>query len=268
MNVTKDDFVSKAAFEEYERTIQLFYSQLVYLNTTIYVMERIAEFPWSLFGSPHGMTPFFHIVMNNSFVSAILIITKLVTDQGNGPTIRSFRDTLRRDLIRPESRDALSLDERLGQIKVLLAPVKSKLGTIEDIRNQYVAHLGEELIHPPAERKTERVDLSTLVELRNVLNQAFQVLTLKDDTEYSMLPWEYSDLVTHPPGSDPRSDIERILDKVACESALLHAPERDPFWQEIRSLRSDDEMALINHYREKCGLDPVHTPRFASSTPG
>jgi len=248
MNVTRDDFVSEAAFEEYERTIQLFYAQLTYLNTTIYIMERIAEFPWSLFGELNRMTTFFHLVMVNSFISAILTVTRLVADNGDRPTMTRFQSKLR-ELIRPEVRSSLNLDQHLRRMKTLRKQMDPPLQRVRDVRNQYIAHLGRELLLPTDRQNEMRISLSDLVELKNLLNKAFEILALRDETYFQMLPLEYS--------SNSVTDIEKILDDIARNSSLLNAPERFDLWEQLRERYTDEQIAQLNHYRQKFGLPPV-----------
>ena len=70
----------KYALPEYERRIDFFYlEQLVPLNASIYIMERILQFPLVLFTDP-GDSIFFTIVLRNFFQAGLLTITRLATD--------------------------------------------------------------------------------------------------------------------------------------------------------------------------------------------
>ena len=78
-----------------------FFSELVDLNTIIYLAEQIVAFPFDLFASRDNQT-FFSVVMASFYDSAILTITRLATDQkGDLFTLARFKNKVR-DLVKEE----------------------------------------------------------------------------------------------------------------------------------------------------------------------
>jgi hypothetical protein len=252
MNISKEHFVSEEAYDEYERGINWFYSELVRLNTTIYIMERISEFPFRLFGEMGRMT-FFNMVMSNFLDVAVLISAKLITDRdGEKHTLRRFKNKLKQ-LIKAEYQD--TLNERLRRAR-LDSTANKLLVKLKKYRDEYVAHLNRSLVEGKSD--VEALNMSDLLKLRDILNSLFEVITLKDDTEYMMVFLEYSPNVLNPPGSERRSDIEEILDNIARESAVLNLPERHPQrWKYQQQQMSREDLDRLNHYRKKFGLPEV-----------
>ena len=99
------DVLQDGAFEEYDAGMGFFFSELVDLNAIIYLAEEIVQFPLDLF-IPRDSQIFFYLVMRSFHDSAILIITRLVTDQkGDLFTLLRFKNRIR-ELIKSEYRDA------------------------------------------------------------------------------------------------------------------------------------------------------------------
>ncbi len=75
------DVLQDGTFEEYEAGMGFFFSELVNLNTIIYLAEQIVAFPFDLFASRDDQR-FFSVVMASFYDSAVLTVTRLATDQG------------------------------------------------------------------------------------------------------------------------------------------------------------------------------------------
>ena len=92
--------------------------------------------------------------------------------------------------------------------------------------------------------------------MRDELNRLFDSLGF--DISFMMLPIQYHPDVQHPTGTDPRSDIEIILDKVAQESPVLNMPEKNPrAWGNWKKQFSEEDMEAINTFRKKFELPAV-----------
>ena len=79
-NLNAEDILIEAGLYEYEAGMSFFYSELVELKVILYIAEKIIDFPFELFTSS-DQTIFFSTVMRSFHDSAILIITRLATDQ-------------------------------------------------------------------------------------------------------------------------------------------------------------------------------------------
>ena len=252
MQVSREHFVSDEAFAEYERGINWFYSELVRLNMTIYMMEHISKFPFRLFSSSDDL--FFSLVMGNFLDTAILIVSKIYSDDtrsGSHFTLLYFRRRLR-ELIKPEYYQELNQDLKNAKFD---SADNQKLDNVKAIRNAYVAHLTQDFVKREFEFKP--LNMSILVELQEKLNELFGRLALKgSDHMFMMLYLPYHPDVTRP--GDSRPDIERILDDIARNSHLLNLPEQNPqVWYWKRKRIGEEDLQILNSYRKKFGLPEV-----------
>jgi hypothetical protein len=177
------DVLKDGAFEEYDTGIGFLFSDLVDLNTIIYLAEQIIAFPFDLFLSPDDQT-FFSVVMHSFSDSAILTITKLATDQaGDLFTLLSFKNRVR-DLVKPEYRDAF--DARLKKAR-FDSETKTMLAKAKDLRNHRIGHVTRDFV--AGNIKLFRPSISQLRDLRDALNSLLNSLAF--NVEYSMLPIPY-----------------------------------------------------------------------------
>ncbi|NDJ76325.1 MAG: hypothetical protein GYB65_08695 [Chloroflexi bacterium] len=246
MNATENHFVSLEAFAEYENSINWFYSELVRLNTTVYILEQIFDFPLDLFGFHYS--PFFRMLIDNFMQTAVLIITRLTTDHGNKHTFDRFKNRLG-SLLKPEYHKQLKPHQESA--KHILESIKQKLKSLRNFRNAYVAHLAEDFVS--GKTSIKRFDLTDLQQIRDALNQLLHILSLKENHAYMMVPVDYSSEVVHPKGS--QSDIERIFDSIARNSVILNMPEDNPsMWFFKKQRLTAETIAVLNSYRRKFGL--------------
>jgi len=241
------EILREDSLPEYEKGMNFFYSQLVHLNTTIYIIDQILKFPFKLFVEPDKMI-FFKVFVRNSFDAGILIITRLATDQGNDLyTLMRFKNRVR-ELIKPEFTDLF--DERLRKYR-FDKRIATLLKKIKMLRDERVGHARQDVVLGAFEGA--QMDFSELKSLRDALNLLLQSLSF--NTYYVMLPGPYDPEVQHPVGSNHKTDIEEILDSVALNSAMLQMPERNPnMWTHWRTELTDLEIGQINSYRKKFGL--------------
>ena len=237
--VLKDDFVN-----EYRKGISFFYSQLVNLNVNLFIIDKIRKFPFKIFCNA-SETIFFSMVLNNFFEVSVLTITRLVTDTaGDLYTLPKLKNSIRAN-IKPEYLNEYS---ELLRTKKFDAGVNTLLGRAKILRNESIAHIKKEAIE-----QTEHLKISELESLRDALNDLLDSISF--DVTHLMLPIEYDEQVQHPEGTDSRSDIERILDRVAFDSRKLNLPEVMPqIWPGVRSKMSPQELEIFNSYRRKLRL--------------
>ena len=71
------------------------------------------------------------------------------------------------------------------------------------------------------------------------------------------LPIGYEPSVKHPTGSDPRSDIEHLLDLIVQDSYIFKMPEESPYWNITKERLPQDTIKILNEYRRKFGKPEV-----------
>ena len=237
------DVLADSGFEEYDAGTGFFFSELVELNTIIYLAEQILVFPFDLFVSRDDQT-FFSMVMHSFHDSAILTITRLAADQaGDLFTLPRFKNRVR-DLIKPEYKAAF--DARLKEAR-FDSEAKTLLSKAKELRNHRISHTTRDFV--AGNIQLFRPSISELRELRDALNSLLDALAF--NVEYSMLPIPYN------PGVLPRqtTDIESSLDGIAKNSFFLNMPERYPErWKYRRPSLNGDKLRLFNEYRRKFGL--------------
>jgi len=75
-----NEVLKETAIAEYQKAIDFFYDQLVKLNTNIFIIKKIYEFPFDIFCSPEDRV-FFSMAIWNFYENGVLTVTKLATDQ-------------------------------------------------------------------------------------------------------------------------------------------------------------------------------------------
>lgn len=241
------DVLKDGAFEEYDAGIGFFFSDLVDLNTIIYLAEQIIAFPFDLFVSRDDQT-FFSVVMHSFYDSAVLTITKLATDQaGDLFTLLRFKNRVR-ELIKPEYRDAF--DARLKEAS-FDSETRALLAKAKDLRNHRIGHTTQDFV--AGNIRVFRPDISQLKDLRDALNSLLNSLAF--NVEFGLLPIPYDSRTLR---QQEKTDIEEILDGIAKNSRFLNMPERYPErWKYRRPNLGGDRLKSFNHYRRKFGLPEV-----------
>lgn len=236
---------------EYERGMDFFYlEQLVPLNASIYIIERVLQFPFELFVNPED-TVFFRLLIDNFYTAGLLTITKLATDSGKDLyTILQFKNWVAQQ-VRAEFRE--DFHKYLKQAK-FDKKTRDMFERARELRNTSGAHIKRDLVLGNLEQ--DRLSFAELKALRDALNSLLEILSF--DRGHLMLPIPYHSDVMHPAGIDSRSDIERILDSLAKDSHILNLPEKNPdHWAAFRKNLSEVNLEAINKYRAKFGLPEV-----------
>lgn len=243
------DVLTQDALPEYERGMDFFYlEQLVPLNASIHVMEQVLQFPLTLFTDP-GDSVFFALVLRNFHQAGLLTITRLATDtKGDLYTLLQFKNWVCQQ-VRSRYRSDFQLYLRKTRFD---EETRGMLGKARRIRDARVAHIKRDL----SISERDQVDFQELKLLRDSLNSILD--TLSFNVGRLMLPIQYSSKVIHPKGADSRSDIEKLLDSIARESAVLNLPENQPdCWPICRKILSEEELKVLNRYRAKFNLPQV-----------
>ncbi|MGO8898593.1 MAG: hypothetical protein ACLQU5_09625 [Isosphaeraceae bacterium] len=233
--------------EELERhtaEMRYFHDKLSILHHDVYFVQRIVDFPFDLFTRPYE-DYFLRLVADNFLQVAILQITKLTTDSGgDAHTLRHFKNfmgTAIRDEFQADYRQVLNQAKFNPRIENLITKAKY-------LRDKHIAH-----------SVGDQVDVLTFSEIKEIvqeLTSLFEVASFS--TEYRYLILAYDPTVRHPVGTDPRPDIERILDSIARESSVLHEPETNPVaWPYLRQGWPPERVEQFNRYRRKFGLSEV-----------
>jgi hypothetical protein len=245
-----DVVLKKSSIDEYQKSIDFFYDQLVKLNTNIFIIKKIFEFPFDMFCSPYDKV-FFSMVMWNFYENSILAITKLTTDQRRDVyTLPKFKNWVYKQV---EAKYILEFKNWMKKSKFDLKIIRILKNAV-DLRNKMIAHFNKHLLLGTG--KVKHLNIKELEELKDRLNSVLD--TLSFNVEHEMLPFSYSKNVIWPKGVDHRPDIETILDSIAKNSDLLSMPERLPeIWKYTKENYDEEGIKIINKYRKKFNLPEV-----------
>lgn len=240
------DVILNDGLAEYEKGMSFFYSELAALNTIIYIAEQVMHFPFHLFVTA-DKTIFFSMVMRSFYESALLIITRLATDQaGDLYTLPRFKNMIR-ELVKPEFKNSFLV--RLKKVS-FDKETDTLLKRAQELRNHGVAHTTQAWILGSAGTPLNISELRALSDaLKGLLD------TLSFNVEYKILPLPYDPRAIRPKGKNLKTDIEELLDCIAKDSYVLNMPETHPErWRRRRPGLAEDKIKQLNAYRRKFGL--------------
>lgn len=237
------------ALSEYKKGFGFIYGELVELNTIIYLAEKIVGFPWDLLGRKDEI--FFGVTMRSFHDSSILVVTRLLTDQGTDPfTLPRFKNRVR-DWLLP--RFQAQFDDHMRNAR-FDKTIETILEKAKELRNHRIAHTAGEFV--AGSLKLYRPSLAELNKVKEALQTLFDVLSF--DVECGMLPLEYAPYVIHGGSSPHTTDIDDLLDSVARKSHCLNMAETNPVrWHHARGRLKPEELAVLNEYRRRFGMSEV-----------
>lgn len=247
------DFTKKPATEflkaedlpKHAEQMAYFHMKLSELHHNVFFLQQIIDFPFDLFVMP-GSDLFLRIAIHNFLQVSVLQITKLTTDSGgDARTLKQFKNLM----------SSAVKEEYLADYRKLLKKAKFKpridelIGKAKNLRDKQIAHS----VTPGPGDRLDPLTFEEIKEIVTELTNLFEVASF--NTEYRYLTVSYDPAVQHPAGCDPRPDIQRILDSIACESSVLHLPETNPIaWPHRRESWSPRMLEQFNRYRRRCGL--------------
>jgi len=238
----------------YGRIREVLWAEIVQLIANVFVMEKIASFPFELFWESDRY--FWDVTFNGMFDSSVLIVHKICIDNDRDVlTLHKFADEIRLNIPSDDLRDdfdeemkAVGFKKNFGEIKALF----------KNERNNRIAHFNRELNTNLRELDLEprRKLLAKLKPTTFLINNLFRVLCLGH--HHAPVYHTYYTSTRFPGHAEEQSDVEKLLDLVARNDPLTNMPEEQPdFWPEFKDNLSKDDMAILNSYRKKFGLPEV-----------
>jgi hypothetical protein len=255
--VTASDVLQESYIADYKTQVDALSYQLLDLNMGLHILEKIERYPFELFGepSPARLSPFWRTITSALLEQCITIIWRVAVDDDEvAGTLCSLRravlDHLRAD-IQPEAEYWLRRTLRAVNFEPRMQEAEAN---IRDIRRQYFARRnpaqGNPKIQPVREISAPLDDLNSI---RTPLTELFDVLCF--ETRYDLWAWDYQEHNR----KTGNTDLDRILDSIAQDHALLNAPEEDRefFDAYTRNDFTDNELAIFNRYRTKFGMSEI-----------
>lgn len=251
--VDPKDILDPDWFDTYERNVEVIWLQLVRLNSSILLLEKISKFPFDLLDPSPFPHLFWDLVQIGLVDSAILVMWRVSVDtDGEGLTLAALKNQVIAHIHDIDLR--YSVGEQISAIsrRCDALPFKDK---VRNQRNNYIAHFNIIKHTAPSEEDLAQrtVFLEELRHYCDAISELFAALCFGN--QRGLYPLDYEPKVIHPKGADPRTDIEKILDLLAKDSIVLNYPEADPeSWQTYRESLTDDQLQLINAWRIRFAL--------------
>ena len=110
--------------DDYIKWIETIWQQVLRLNSYIYCIKRITEFPFGLF--KHNPSPFWTLVKESMFESLEMVINRIIDKSSNTLTLKKFKDKIVVRFIKEEYKERFNktwdvlfekIDDRLQRYK-------------------------------------------------------------------------------------------------------------------------------------------------------
>lgn len=235
----------------------IFFDELVHLNTTIFQLNKIHNFPWDALQLKRSYHYFLITINRNFIANAVISIRKIFYD----PHIKDFLTIkgLKDEIFQELQKKGLDTRELQKDIKPIETSLENKRKKIESIRHIKLAHLKREILEINL-TKIE-ITINELDKIVSELNEYYNLLKKhgRNNSRSILLPIDY--LIPRP---SKRVDIERILDKIAEECPYLKMKEESldewgivlDSWE--KEGKKDARITAINYYRNKLySLNPI-----------
>ena len=235
--------------EEYQLQINNLWKEVIRLNSLIFILEKIKDFPFNPLLSYNERGPFWPLVVDIFFRESILITYRIVVDsEPEAQTLPKLKNNIVRNICDDDYR--LYFRQELGKLNFEKS-IKEIKKRIENLRNTRLAHLSNKNFSEKIEEKMRNsyVRLNEVIELRDKINEFFSILSLGVDR--GLLHPSYS--ISNNPNN--QCDIDKILYLLAKNSHVLNMPEAQPeYWLYFRKSLDTEHLEKINNSRKKLGL--------------
>lgn len=235
----------------YEKMRNLIWQQLIELNCSIYIVERIEVFPFDLFLPMPDDRLFWQLTKNALIERSLLTLSRISADESSSGTIQHFRGQVIQH-IRDDSVKK-GLKKTLKEVK-FDSKIRTTKEKVSKLRNKLLAHLDIVTLINPTETKNMIPVIShgEITELLANIQKLFDILCF--DHHHSLWYMGYEENTR----KNQQTDIDRLLDFIAQRSPLLNMPEEQPeVWPLQKSQYSEQEITTLNMYRRKFGLKDV-----------
>ncbi len=217
----------------------------------MFILEKIEMFPFWLF-TPNTRDYVFWRSIKISLIETTLMITSrsILDKRKDVLTLKNLRDATIMYAIDESARQVI--EDRLGSVD-FDTRVKAIEAKVISIRHNFLAHLNR--IQNTLEPDRRTIETITFGEMKELMNAAFDLFnTLSFEVAYVFWWSDYRDEVRNA----NQTDIDRLLDSVAKNSALLNLPESNPVvWSRRCMTLTEKELEILNQYRKKFGLPQV-----------
>lgn len=238
---------------EYESKHDALWHELVQAHMSMYVVEKVLEFPADFLLDSERQT-FLRLVLRNFTQQVALVVSNVFTDPDKRSlTFSSLQEWIGKHCF-SEVRHEMSV--YLGGLAEGNG-IKSLLKRARLLRNKLLAHFDSEYATDPKKKAEAKIFLA---ELRSLLNRTEELVSgLCFGHGRSMLPLEYSPLVCHAHRADSGPDIDWILVLLAANSTIVRMPEEQKdYWPVYAAGLTQEQKKIFNQWRRRVGKKEIH----------
>jgi hypothetical protein len=248
-SLSPSDAIEATWLPTYQKQRHAIVMQLIELNCSLFLIERIEEFPFKVFLPLTDNGIFWRLTKSALIEKSLMIIWRVVVDTGSDSlTVRHFKNEVLQHIPDSAVKEQLCTTLRNIDFESRMTKLKDK---VVSIRHNYLAHLNREMNINPDPLQIADVSIS-LKELAGILNTAQDLFNTLCFNEYHSL-WYLGYLDST--RNNRITDIDKLLDSIARNSWCLNLPEQDPEdWERFRPKLTADELATINAYRRRFRL--------------
>jgi hypothetical protein len=247
-------FLNPSCVGDYLKKHKEIWDACITLNIEMYLLKKIEEFPFNLFGSFFS-NPFWNIVRFSLLKNCIVEVHSLINDHEFSYTVKQFRNFVMLNIIDPDEKERVSKELKLLNFDKEVDKISSSIRLVRHA----IAHF-----KPLSEWKQDdylefqKISLHTkdvyfCVEL---IKKFFQILG-GEECEYAMLPAEYLDI-----NPNHQTDIEGIFRCVVHNSKVIYFPETmksSNTWEGWKKSHSIEDLEIFNKWRKKFDLRLIDT---------
>lgn len=223
---------------EYIRLQKKFFRELANVNSDIYFMEKVYDFPFKTLGIPYQMV-YYQFIIDNIFQYLIVKLHRIVNDNTKGVlTFLNFKNKVVNEFVYEKYKDAI-ISELRG-IKFNDTVTKK----IRDFRHAYFAHKNLNFFN---EQSSEMdIEFKEVQEYVFTLNEIFKILTFEVEDQYEHIDY-YNPDVRYVVENSFKEIFDDCLLSLLCNSDLFIDDDKDFYMDDLK----EKELQIINLFTQK-----------------
>ena len=249
-DISPEDVIESSWFHEYEKQRTQIWNQLVNLNSSLFLLEKIESLPLSLFLTAYDDRIFWQMTKIALWERCIMIIWRVAVDKDSRTlTLKNFKDNINANLIEKNA------NKKWYKVDFEIKELQNK---VRQVRHNFLAHLNLKWQTNPNPQKIVEISISS-VDLRKAVDQLevlFQHLCFNQ--HHSLWLWAYDDNSRE----KGRTDIDKLFDALVKDSYLFNAPENDKnfFYENVINDYTDEQLEIVNSYRRRFYKPEIRRP--------
>lgn len=246
-----EKIINSTYLNMYKKNMKTIQFQIVELNTNIFLLNKIIEFPFTIFNQNNSESIFWENTLKLLFESCVLIIWRVSIESDKKDKIlpiNKLKSQIYQNLKSQSFKDIFDHEAPSIDFRFKYPKIKQK---VEQIRHNLIAHINEKAYGLERRVPQYGISLSEIEALCKEIDTLFKYLCFKN--EIGTLPLSISKYV-----EQGNTDIDHIFDSLVKTSVILHMPENEPdYWPYYKQNFAPKDLEIFNKYRIKFNLPKV-----------